>query len=234
MGMYDTFWGKYSCPGCKKEIMFEEQTKDYERSLEDFMLGDYIDRGNRNYFYNFTYECPCCGKETALSIGVRHGQYVGVYFTEEARKIDPNTLENIEDGYQRHREYEAMCQAMLGRANIKETKGEFIPYKVGETIRALEADWEVLEAYKEEFIDSLNDKGEHSIIKALFYRPSYVYRAKNGDEYRIIVIRLNTFNGAMRYEVYEDNFEQLDKKVRFDGSHPHRYFIQDDCELKRI
>ena len=24
MGMYDTFWGKYICPGCNKEIQFEE------------------------------------------------------------------------------------------------------------------------------------------------------------------------------------------------------------------
>ncbi len=113
MGMYDTFWGKYICPGCHKEIQFEEQTKNYERCLEDFKLGDYIDRGNRNYFYTFRYECPSCGKETGLSIGIRHGQYVGVYFAEEARKIDPNTLENIEDDYQRHREYEDMCRESM-------------------------------------------------------------------------------------------------------------------------
>ena len=30
MGMFDTFWGKYICPGCNREIQFKEQTKDYE------------------------------------------------------------------------------------------------------------------------------------------------------------------------------------------------------------
>lgn len=234
MGMYDTFWGKYICPGCNKEIQFEEQTKDYERCLEDFKLGDYIDRGNRNYFYDFTYECPCCGEETELSIGIRHGQYVVVYFTEEARKIDPNTLENIEDGYQRHREYEEKCREMLGSARIEAKEVPFAPYKVGETIKALEADWKVLEAYKEEYVGYPEDEEKRELHMKLFYHPSYVYRVKNGETFRIIVIRLNSWNKAMWYEVYEDNFEQLDERARLDGTYPHRYFIQYECELKRI
>ncbi len=53
MGMFDTFWGEYKCPACGNIVKFEEQTKDYERILEDFYLGDYVDRGNRNYFYEF-------------------------------------------------------------------------------------------------------------------------------------------------------------------------------------
>lgn len=53
MGMFDTFWGEYKCPVCENIVRFEEQTKDYERILEDFYLGDYVDRGNRNYFYEF-------------------------------------------------------------------------------------------------------------------------------------------------------------------------------------
>lgn len=234
MGMYDTFWGTYICPGCNKEIQFEEQTKDYERSLEDFKLGDYIDRGNRNYFYEFTYECPCCGEETALSIGIKNGQYVGVYFAEEAKGIDPNTLENIEDGYQRHREYEAMCREMYGIADFDNSKGELVQYKVGDKIRALDADWEVLEVYKEEFIDYPDDDERRKDFMKLFFRPSYVYRARNGDTYRIIVIRSNRINTNMWYEVYEDDFEQLDEMARLDERYVHRYYVQLGCELKRI
>lgn len=233
MGMYDTFWGKYICPGCGKEIQFEEQTKDYERCLEDFKLGDYIDRGNRNYFYDFTYKCPCCGKEAELSIGIRRGQYVGVYFTEKARKLNPNTLENIEDGYQRHREYEEMCQEGLGGAEITK-KGSFKPYKIGDIIRALDTDWEVIEAYQEEYLGPSVEGEKRELYMKLFYYPSYVYRVKSGEKYRIIVIRLNSWNMAMWYEVYEDNFEQLDEKERWKRKYPHRYFIQHNCELKKI
>ncbi len=55
MGMFDTFWGEYKCPACGNIVRFEEQTKDYYCVLEDFYLGDFIDRGNRNYFMSLNH-----------------------------------------------------------------------------------------------------------------------------------------------------------------------------------
>ena len=81
MGMYDTFEGKINCPICKKDFIFSEQTKNYECFLQTFKLGDYIDKGNRNYFYSFTYECPICKQDIKIYIGIRRGQIIG-FFTD--------------------------------------------------------------------------------------------------------------------------------------------------------
>lgn len=105
MGLFDTFHGKYKCKHCKLLFKFEEQTKDYERHLEDFYLGDYIDRGNRDYFYDFEYQCPNCGTINKISIAVRRGQYVGVYASERTEYINILDLDNIEDGFLRNRKY---------------------------------------------------------------------------------------------------------------------------------
>lgn len=109
MGMFDTFYGRYTCEHCGKTVEFEEQTKDFKNCLLGFKLGDYVDLGDKNYFYNFTYECPECHAVTELSIGIRNGQYVGVFFAENARNMDPQELENIENGLQRRIEYDKMC-----------------------------------------------------------------------------------------------------------------------------
>ena len=106
MGMYDTFWGKYKCPNCGKEVQFEEQTKRYECLLEDFYLGDYVDRGNRNYFYDFVDVCPECGEQNEIYLAIRHGQYVGVYVGRESSEMEITKLDNIEDGYERRIMYD--------------------------------------------------------------------------------------------------------------------------------
>ncbi|WP_044937873.1 hypothetical protein [Pseudobutyrivibrio sp. LB2011] len=101
MGLFDIFHGIYKCKHCNLSFTFIEQTKDYERHLEDFYLGDYIDRGNRNYFYDFEYQCPICGTINRISIAVRRGQYVGVYASERTKSINILDLDNIEDGFYR-------------------------------------------------------------------------------------------------------------------------------------
>lgn len=178
MGMYDSFWGKYICPRCKKQVDFEEQTKDYGRDLNDFMLGDYIDKANKDYFYNFTYECPHCNKETDLSIGVRKGQYVGVYFASDTEKMDPKELENIEEGYQRKREYEEMCSRKLGYEETEEWAEKLIALKVGDRLFALQTEWEVLEVYLEELKPEIEEKEFMRIL----YHPTVVYRCRANNE----------------------------------------------------
>ncbi len=109
MGRFDTFWGEYKCPVCGNKVKFEEQTKDYNCILEDFYMGDYMDRGNRNYFYEFESSCPKCHTAHNISLAIRRGQFVGVFFKNEADEINIMDLDNIEDGYQRRVDYERMC-----------------------------------------------------------------------------------------------------------------------------
>lgn len=105
MGLFDTFHGNYKCKHCKLLFEFEKQTKNYERHLEDFYVGDYIDRENRDYFYDFEYQCPHCGAINKISIAVRRGQYVGVYASARTEYINILDLDNIEDGFFRNRKY---------------------------------------------------------------------------------------------------------------------------------
>ncbi len=144
MGMFDTFWGEYRCPDCGNIVGFEEQTKDYGCLLEDFYLGDYVDRGNRNYFYEFESYCPKCHAPHEISLAIRRGQYVGIFFKNEADEINILELENIEDGYQRRIDYEKMCSEKLG----SESSLEKLEKKhVGDIINALKTDWKIEEVY---------------------------------------------------------------------------------------
>ena len=63
MGCFDTFVGKVRCPHCKEDAHFYEQTKNYDCLMQDFKVGDYIDKGNANYFYKFEYTCQHCKKK---------------------------------------------------------------------------------------------------------------------------------------------------------------------------
>ena len=58
MGMFDTFLGTTQCPNCGSEVKLYEQTKNYECLMQDFKVGDDIDKGNLNYFYEFEQVCP--------------------------------------------------------------------------------------------------------------------------------------------------------------------------------
>ncbi len=224
MGMYDTFLGKYTCLHCGNEVEFQEQTKAYEQCLEEFKLGDYIDRGNRSYFYDFTYECPLCHAETDLSIGIRRGQYVGVFLAQDARIMDPEELVNIEDGYQRHREYEKMCEIKLGTVGADKDANELVALVPGETLDVLETTWTIIETFYEKNED-LN--GWHSL-----YHPSVVYRVHSGDLYRIIAVRINPFTRDYYYEVCEDGFEESDNKEL--NKSASKYHIQCGCTLIKL
>ena len=176
MGLFDTFWGEYKCPVCGNIVKFEEQTKDYYCVLEDFYLGDYIDRGNRNYFYEFESYCPKCHTAHDISLAIRRGQFVGIYFKEEANNINILDLENIEDGYQRRIDYENMCATKLGNECLK-TK---IKRKhVGESINALKTDWLIEEVYAEERIPQLT----------ILFDRTYLYRVTDGTSRRLLYAR---------------------------------------------
>ena len=196
MGMFDTFYGEYVCPECGKTVQFEEQTKDYERALEEFYLGDYIDKADRSYYYAFINRCPYCGKDTAVYMAVVKGQFAHIFASDS--QVPPiETLGNIEKGYARNRRYEAMCDAMLGFedipwANAKELKF----YHPGEIIHALQKDWTVDHVYKIVEIPGTPSLFSHSTKR------TRVYAVHCGEISRIIEIR-GTWQRMCHINVYK-------------------------------
>lgn len=233
MGMFDTFYGTYTCPKCGKSVDFEEQSKDYGCYLIDFKLGDLVDNEQKvSHFYDFQYECPFCKAQTNLSIGIKNGQYVGVYYAEDAHKMSVDDLVNIEEGYQRKREYEEMCRKKLGSEELGRVTSDVIALKPGETIRALETDWEVLEAYKEENVKQIYNERQYDWL-SFFDRPTFVYRVKGADEYRIITICLNPHTLMLYCDVYEDGLDHIDDAIQ-EGTTDHNYQLPSDCILKKL
>ena len=192
MGVFDTFWGEYKCPTCGNIVRFEEQTKDYYCVLEDFYLGDFMDRGNRNYFYEFESYCPKCHTANDISLAIRRGQFVGIFFKYEADEINILDLDNIEDGYQRRIDYEKMCADKIG----KECLSIKLDVKhVGDFIEALRTRWKVEEVYAE-------------IIKqrAMLSMALFIYRVTDGINRRVIEAR--TGIAGTNLFVKDDNLDE--------------------------
>lgn len=225
MGMFDTFWGSYKCDYCKTIFKFQEQTKDYENLLEDFYLGDYIDRGNRNYFYDFEYECPICKAVNNLSIAIRRGQYVDVISTKAAETTNILEIDNIEDGYQRNREYEKKCQDKLGwdeRVKVEALE----QHHIGEHIEVLGTNWKINEVYTEQVKDGVCS----DMAKEFFYGKNYVYRVSDGDVTRIIKESEHMLRTYVR--VYEDSIGAGTEMIETEDSN--HYWVSQDCILKKV
>jgi len=225
MGIFDTFWGNYKCDSCKTIFKFQEQTKDYENLLEDFYLGDYIDRENRNYFYDFEYECPKCKAINNISIAIRRGQYVDVISTEDSKITNILELDNIEDGFQRNRNYEKKCRDKFGpdeRVNVD----SFEQRHVSDYIDALGAKWFIKEVYTEQVKDGADDK----LKREFFYNNNYVYRVSNGDCSRII--KMDKYMSRIHVRVYEDSIATGNEFN--DSDNPNHYFVRNFCILKRL
>lgn len=225
MGMFDTFYGKYICQHCGKIVEFEEQTKDFDNCLLDFKLGDYVDRGDKNYFYNFTYECPECHAETELSIGIRNGQYAGVFLAEDARNMDPKKLANIENGLQRRFEYDKMCEEKIGLEEAGGFHDELIALKVGDTLEVLRTTWKILEAYYVKY-----PEGETSFL----HHPTVIYRVEADGVNRVIKASINPFTLKLYYHVCEDNLEPHSPEDRYNDCDINRYRIEHDSILEKI
>lgn len=182
MGMFDTIWGKIICTNCNKEFTFEEQTKEYDCLLENFYLGDYIDKGNANYFYKFKAWCPHCDHIEEWAIAVKRGQIVGFYLAKDATVELLDSLSNIEDGYYRNLEYKEKCKKKLG---FSKSYLKVKNYEIGETINVLENDWVIDEIYKEILDESLEDS---NLFKYLM-RNNVILKVHDKETERIIVIK---------------------------------------------
>ncbi len=225
MGMFDTFYGKYTCEHCGKTVEFEEQTKDFKNCLLDFKLGDYVDLGDKNYFYNFTYECPECHAVTELSIGIRNGQYVGVFLAENARNMDPKELENIENGLQRRIEYDKMCEEKLGLEEAEGMHDELIALKVGDILKVLRTAWMILEVYYVKY-----PEGKRSLL----CHPTIIYRAEADSVNRVIEVSINPFTRKLYYHVCKDNLEPLSSEECYKDFDINRCSIEPDSILEKL
>lgn len=226
MGMFDTFYGKINCIECNKEFCFEEQTKCYDNFLLEFLLGDYIDKGNANYFYHFTTVCPICKKEQKWAIAIKRGQIVGYYPEEKATLELLNSLENIEDGYARNFEYKEMCSKMLGIDRNKKVVKE---YFIGEIIEALETKWVIDEIHSEELDLRPENESINSFYK-LRFKENLIFKVHKEDDEsieRLIILRNGENIKVCLYDFTQNiNWDNDDYKTR--------YISQSGTVLKRI
>ena len=223
MGMFDSFRGEYICTACGNTVVFEEQTKDYERLLEDFYVGDYCDCGNANYYYNFVSYCPKCHADHEISLAIRRGQFVGIYYKYEADEVDIMQLDNIEEGYERHRLYERKCERKLGSEPPRHAM-RLRRRRVGAHIEALKTRWEIKEVYQE--VRNTEEK-----LKFTGPDKCYVYRVTDGTDERIITMELTRFTRMLHISVLADD---LNQEKTWNDDYECRYRIQQGCELKRI
>ena len=154
MGCFDTFVGNVECPHCKEDTRFLKQTKNYDRLLQDFKVGDYIDKGNANYFYEFEYPCEYCKKNITIYAAIRRGQLVGYY--TDVSNLNINSMENIEENYQRNLEYKAMCKVGYGtdKCIYEENKS----FAVGDIIHILGRDWIVETVFEERVKQNIDNE----------------------------------------------------------------------------
>ncbi|MCR5024100.1 MAG: hypothetical protein K6A90_07190 [Lachnospiraceae bacterium] len=215
MGMFDTFWGEYQCDFCGNIVYFEEQTKDYECVLADFLLGDYVDKGNKNYYYELESYCPECHHKHDVRLAIRRGQFVGIYKDYEAEGHPVESLDNIEDGYMRKVLEKRRYDHKMGRLDITGRSGFGRRKHVGDVIRVFDVEWIVDEVYK-------------TIEKSrVFKDTALIYRTHADDFKRIIVVSRNGFLKTRDVCLYLDDFgtdfpEELRKRPKRYGDYDRR------------
>ena len=185
MGCFDTFVGNVECPHCKEDTRFWEQTKNYDCLLQDFKVGDYIDKGNANYFYKFEYTCEHCKKNIIVYAAIRRGQLIGYY--TGVSNLNINSMGNIEENYQRNLEYKAMCKAGYGtdKCIYEENKS----FDVGDTIHILGRDWMVETVFEERVNQNIGNEQLLNFYNIRF-RENRCYKVHdNNNNKRMIIIR---------------------------------------------
>lgn len=185
MGCFDTFVGSVECPHCKEKSMFYEQTKNYDCLLQDFKVGDYIDKGNANYFYKFEHPCEHCKENVIIYTAIRRGQLIGYY--TDVSDLDINSMENIEENYQRNLDYKAMCKAGYGiDKNIYEENKSL---DIGDVIHILDRDWIVEVIFEERVKQNIANKRLSSFYSSMFKENRCYKVHDNNDNKRMIIIR---------------------------------------------
>jgi len=148
MGMFDTFYGEVKCPYCNEIHEFKEQTKSYDCSMSSLLLGDYIDKGNSNYIYDFNSYCENTNQKFRIGIAIRRGQIVKYLVEDEIESENIMDLENIEDGIGKRLRYEKVCREANGYPK-EELSYELNPLVDGYKFIAFGVEWEVIKLYRQ-------------------------------------------------------------------------------------
>jgi len=148
MGMYDTFYGEVKCPYCNEIHEFKVQTKSYDCSMSSLLLGDYIDKGNSNYIYEFNLYCENTEKKIRIGIAIRKGQIVKYLVENEIESVNIMNLENIEDGIGKGLLYEKVCREANGYPKEK-LSYESNPLMDDYKFIAFGVEWEVVKLYRQ-------------------------------------------------------------------------------------
>ncbi len=149
MGMFDTFYGEVTCPHCGEIHEFEEQTKQYDCLLEEFRIGDYVERGNSNYILKFEWFCDKDrNKRFDIGIAFYKGQIVKFLVNKEIETTNPESLDNIEDGLGKRLIYEKTCRGADGIPKEK-LEYELNPLTEEYKFTAFGVEWEVIRLYRQ-------------------------------------------------------------------------------------
>jgi len=148
MGMFDTFYGEVKCPYCNETHEFKVQTKSYDCSMSSLLLGDYIDKGNSNYIYDFNSYCENTNQKFRIGVAIRRGQIVKYLVEDEIKSENIMNLENIEDGIGKRLQYEKICREANGYPK-EELSYELNPLVNGYKFIAFGVEWDIVKLYRQ-------------------------------------------------------------------------------------
>lgn len=211
MGCFDTFVGTVECPHCKEKTQFDEQTKNYECLLQDFKIGDYIDKGNANYFYEFEYPCEHCKENITIYATIRRGQLIGYY--TDVSNLDINSMENIKEGYQRNIEYKMMCDSGYGidKCIYEENK----VFDIGDTIHILDRDLIVEGVFKERVKQNIDNEllGLYNCI----FKKNQCYKVHDNNGNKRMIITRKYSPTYITGLIDQGRYQDIDGYVAFCG-----------------
>lgn len=157
------------------------------------MLGDYIDKANTRYQYNFEWYCDDCKEDFKIHIFIHNGQVIKIVNNIEESKMTIDDLVNIEDEFQRKLDYKKCCELGVGynikKYNVMNTDiWSDIPKNVGDKIFALNQEWEIISIGKEILITPKDSR--LYVLHDIWYKDNFVYEVKSIDENMNRIIRI--------------------------------------------
>lgn len=222
MGLFDEFIvNNYICSNCGEMMHFRCQTKDYERGLQEFYIGDYIDKANKSYYYYDCYPISCehCNAlHDDIVFAVRNGQFVDVLSRKEADSKSIELYENIEDGYERKKIYDSYCEKMIGSEDIlnRNISERLIDKKPGDSVTLLKHKWTIIERYKIVFAvdDCFKNVSRWSAVYGGDNR--YLYRISDGENKRLLSFLYDKYGVYARVKIIKD-------EIQLEGKHTDDY-----------
>lgn len=213
MGLFDTFHGQVICPYCKQEQNFSDQTKEYECGMNDFLLGDYIDKANQTYVYKTDAIClKDTNKKFNINIIIKKGQIIKFANDKELKTININSLKNIEEGLGKKQIYLDHCNKGIGFAKEQIDFNKH-PFSKEEKIIALNTTWDILECHKLLFNEDLEGNDKLRNFVRCTFEDSFIYKVKSNigqryikvDKYSIEVIETLKYE-TNDYTIFEKKY----------------------------